>query len=175
MALELELVAARYRLGVLSGSDLVLAAEASLLAGTESESLARLAGETDPIMSDVAPLFERALGELSIELPNKDKACWDLLRHHMGRIANKEQNPRAGVRAILEEVYYPGGLYKQENEYVGDSHDLHRILGYFYGIDDIEARPHEVSCDGKYGAEAIETAEAHIRRLAEEWVREHGT
>ena len=174
MSNELEIEAARYRLGVATGQDLVRAAEAAMLAGIESETLVHLAIETDPIMSDVGPLFERTLLELSIEIPGEGEACWALLRHHMLRIATREVNPRAGAQAILDEVYYPGDLYEQAREYIGDSHDLHHILGNLYGIDDLLERPEEVSFDGKYGAEAIAAMEAHLHELAVKWLREHG-
>ena len=175
MPTKLIFEAARHRLGLTSGLDLVKAAEAAMLAGAESEALVLLAGEVDPIMSDAAPLFERVLRDLRIDVPDASTACWILLRHHIERIANNRVKPREGVQAILNEVYFPGGLYEQTAEFIGDSHDIHHMLGYFYGIDDIKERPHDVSCDGKFGAEAIAAVEAHIRELATNWLTEHGT
>lgn len=174
MTATLDLEAARYRLGVSTGHDLVQAAEASMLAGEESFSLALLASEVDPIMSDAGPLFERALSELGVDVPELDAACWIVLHHLVTRIAEGEVRPRDGVQAILTDVYDPGGLYQGAGECLGDSHGIGEMLAYFYGLDDIATRPAEVSCDGKYGAEAIARVEAYIREHAEQWLVEHG-
>jgi len=173
MSAKLELEAARHQLGLTSGVDLVKVAEASILAGSESESLVLLAGEVDPIMSDAAPLFERGLRDLHIDVPDTGTACWVVLRHHIERIASNDVNPREGVQAILNEVYYPGGLDEMTDEFMGDSHDIHHMFGYYFGIDDIMERPDEVSCDGKFGAEGIAAVEARIRGLAIKWLTDH--
>jgi len=172
MPLELEVTAARYVLGVATGPDLVRAAEISLLAGLESVSLACLAGETDPILSDAGPLFESAMRELSIEIPDKNKACWDLIGHHMTRIAEKKVKPSEGVQTIMDEVYYAAGLDEQAREHGGDSHDLDQILDDFCSIGDVLEHPYGVCCEGKCGPEA---AEGYLLRDAEEWLRKHGS
>ncbi len=171
---QLDLQTARYRLGLATGPDLVLAAEESVLAGAASDAMILLAGEVDPIMSDAAPLFERALIDLGIEVPEPGQACWVVLRHHIARIAEQVVSPRVGCQAILDEVYHPGDLHEQVEEYAGDSHGIHEMLGYFYGIDDILERPHEVSCDGEFGSSAIRAVEIHIRDLAVKWLKQHG-
>lgn len=166
----LRIEAARYRLGVASCVDLVKAAEAALSSGLESQSLVFLAGEANPALQDVAPLFERTLRELGMDVPDEAKACWIVIRHHMERIVEREVEPLDGVRAILNEVFDRAGLDGQSKQFLGDSHDLHRVLGNFYGVDDIRDRPAEVSVNGKYGEEATAEVEEHLRELASRWL-----
>lgn len=173
MLTALKTEAARYHLGVTTSKDLVRVAEASVLSGVESPSLILLAAETDPLMADVGPLFEKALEEVSIQIPKTDDACWVVIQYHLKRIANGEVGPRTGVQAILDEVYFPGKLFEHETEFVGDSHDIADLLGLFYGIDDILERPGEVSYCGKYGVEAIVAVEAQLHQHAIEWCAKH--
>ena len=64
MLTVLELEAARYRLGLVTGQSLVQAAMATLSEGVSTVDIAYLAGETDPLLRDAGPLFEKALDEL---------------------------------------------------------------------------------------------------------------
>ena len=75
---------------------------------------------TRPTMADAGPLFESALQELGIPIPSQDDAAWTLLRYHIGRIAGGEVAPRQGLRAILEDVYYPAELHAQRERYGAD-------------------------------------------------------
>ena len=96
-----------------------------------------------------------------------------MLRYHMERIASRELLPSEGVRAILEEVYDPGNLQDQTREFVGDSHDIHEMLGNYHAIDDVLERS-EVSCDGKHGTEAVAVLEERLFEGAVDWMRKHG-
>jgi hypothetical protein len=169
----LNVEAARYRLGISASRDLVESALAALMSGTTSDSLAVLAGETNPTLADCGPLFQSALRELSILMPSRGDAIWILLHYHLARIAKLEVPPQAGMRLVLNEVYFPADLYSQSCGTLGDSHGLADLLGYFYGLDDIAERPSEVSCDGLYGASAVVAVEGHLVRLARDWVATH--
>lgn len=175
MSRSLEVEAARYRIGVSTGRGLVQAAVDAMVAGADSPTLVQLASEPDPQMSDVGPMFERSLEELCLEMPTSEDAAWILLRHLIGRIADGEVDPIPGVGEVLEQVYHPCDLHSHTIDYIGDSHGLARMLGNYYAIDDVRERPSEVSCDGKFGDEAIGALGEHIRQCADEWLSEHGT
>ena len=64
--------------------------------------------------------------------------------------------------------------YNESREYVGDSHGIQQLIGYFWGYDDLEERPREVSFDGRYGADAFQALDQEVVRLAHQWLGEHG-
>jgi hypothetical protein len=169
-AQSLQIAAARHLLGVLTSAELVRVADEALEQGVYSDSLGQLATTTDPVMADVGPLFQKALRELRISLPDEDQAIWLLLRHLIGRIADGSIPPREGVQSVIREVYYPANLHERTTKYVGDSHGIEQLLGNFYAYDDLEARPTEVSCAGKYGQEAIQELGRLIVREAKKWM-----
>jgi hypothetical protein len=65
---------ALYVLELLPSSLLPKLAENWLIQELDSPSLRILAGENNPIMSDVGPLFEKSLLELGIPKPEKSEA-----------------------------------------------------------------------------------------------------
>jgi hypothetical protein len=171
---EIQVAAARYVLGVATGNDLVWAADRAVDRDHITPSLAELASRRSPIMSDAGPLFEMALRELQWTLPDRDTATWHVIRHHVGRIARGETPPRTGIAAVIREVEQNPKSTLRCIRWVGDSHDLQNLIGAYYGFDDLEARPDEVSCEGKYGREAVEALENHMIGLARKWIAEHG-
>jgi len=113
----------------------------------------------DPTMADVAPVFERALGELKIPLPAQDHAIWTLLRYHIGRLASGALVGREGLKPILD-VLYNSGLYDNSRQYVGDSHGLQHLVGIYWTYDDVPA--------------AAEDLDIEARRKAQSWLDAHG-
>ena len=61
-----------------------------------------------------------------------------------------------------------------DTTYVGEEYGVAQLIGYFYGYDDLEERPAEVSFDGRYGAEAIASLDAEVIRLAKAWLTSRG-
>ncbi len=169
----LEIAAAKYKLDLISSDKLKEDADHSLAAGIYSKSLAELATLDNPIMSEAGPLFESTLQELSIKLPSPDEALNIILHYHINNIAQGNITPREGMKLVIDEVYYPGNLHEKTKKYVGDSHDIHELLGNFYSYDDLEDRPDEVSFEGKYGKEAKEALGRYIVDLAKKWVEKH--
>jgi hypothetical protein len=108
-----------------------------------------------PKIDDAGPVFEQMLSEQQVELPTKDEAVNVLIRHHLQSIVRSERRPREGLQAMMDEVYWPVVINEKVNKYVGDSRGLEHLISMYWACDDLVARPSEVSCDGKYGAEAI--------------------
>jgi len=75
-----------------------------LVSGLDSPSLRELAGLGSPVMSEAAPLFERALSELEIAVPTKHEALMSLARHHARQIVDGTVSPYDGARKIWWEV-----------------------------------------------------------------------
>ena len=71
---------------------------------------------------------------------------------------------------MLDKVYYQ---YEFKcNEFAGDSHGIQHLIGIFYGFDDLEDRPHEVTCNGNYGAAAVKELENELVKAAIAWLNE---
>lgn len=171
----LVVTAARYVLGVENAATLRQAADRALDCGFYTEALGQLAMEfhSESLVADAGPIFERALAQLGLSLPSHADAVWVALRHAIGRIARGEVPPRAGLR-IVYVIYENAHLNKESRGTVGDSHELQKLLGAFYGYDDLEGRPDEVSFEGRYGEEAIAALDAAVLADAKEWAARHG-
>lgn len=167
---DLQIAAARYTLSLLKSWDLPPIADAALNRGIYSPALAQLAAVDDPRMSDVGPLFETALAEVSAGKPSVDGAVWTLLRHYIRQIAEAEIPAREGLRRIMNDVYYPADLYTKSNACAGDSHDVNAFVGSFYEYDDFAGPCSEASFNGLYGEDAMRALDKDVIRLAKEWL-----
>ncbi|MCE5276664.1 MAG: hypothetical protein ABFD92_14570 [Planctomycetaceae bacterium] len=167
------IAAARHVLDVASSDYLKQAANDALAGGIYSPALTEVAMVPAPIMSEIGPQFRQALQELGLPIPDREAALWHIAAYHAQRIADGEVSPRVGMRAIRDEVEYPGRLYERSREFFGDSHDLHVLYGMYYGYDDLAERPDEVSFEGKYGSEAIAALDAAVVAEAKAWLLRH--
>jgi len=97
--MDLEIAAVRLALGNLSSEEVIVAASAALDRRVYSDSLGLLMYE-EPIWSQVGPLFERALFELSIPIPSRENASPILAREYARQIVDGEVTPYEGARKI---------------------------------------------------------------------------
>ena len=79
----------------------------ALADGFDSPSLTALAGEIEPVMSSIGPLFEAALRELGIPVPTKREAAIRIARSVAVRIVSGELAPYEGARRIWQQVELP--------------------------------------------------------------------
>jgi hypothetical protein len=115
---DLEIAAARLTLGKLTSEEALFAASAALDSGVYSESLGLLAYE-EPVWSQVGPLFERALKELTIPIPSRQAASLVLAREYARRIVAGEVSPYEGARRICWEVANEPDADPSLTEFVG--------------------------------------------------------
>jgi hypothetical protein len=105
--------AARYRLKLLESCELPDLATTALVSGLDGRSLRLMAGEQSPTWADSGPLFELALAELSLIVPERLEAGWMLARHYSEQIMSGAISPYEGARSIWHEV---AGSFDQETE-----------------------------------------------------------
>jgi hypothetical protein len=98
--METEIVAARWSLGYLGSEQLPQIALAWLEAGMDSPTMRVLAGEPEPVMSEVGPIFEQMLAELNIQVPSQSVAAVRLARRAAQEISNGTKSPYVGAREI---------------------------------------------------------------------------
>lgn len=154
-----------------------------MMDGLESESLVLLAGESDPSLSDAVPLFEQALDELGLGMPDDKAARWTLARHVLEGVATGEVEPEAGVGGLYWQIADP--LHRgSEWEEFGESLDLDEIFGTLLSLDDIPEPPRPFWLFGRRRAEFrrrrqefvdefVAQVEARLKVLAAEWLERH--
>lgn len=77
----------------------------------------------------VGEAFERAMQCIGIDIPDYEKAVWNILHYHILRIAKEEVDPIDGVAMLWNDVD-SNYFFQRSEKWFGDSHDV----GYFYGI-----------------------------------------
>ena len=169
----LRIAAARYVLGFELSEALPRVADDALNAGVYSPSLAELATTRNPIMSDVGPLLEKAIHELGMKLPDREQAVDILLQFYISEIAAGNVAPREGLRRVVRECYDQHPSSETRGGVCGEELGIEYLASYFYGYDDLEERPDEVSFHEKYGAEAMSLVDEEVIREARDWLKSH--
>lgn len=126
--------AAFYKLSLLPSKVLPELATHWLTEGLDTHSLVLLAGETDPIMSDVGPLFESALRELDLALPAQAPATITALEVYVRKIATRAINPWEAMDRIEDDLE-SSDLFP-DVQFVGDGLGLERMHGWYRELQD---------------------------------------
>src|SRR5688572_1585901 len=118
--MNLSVAAAKMVLGLLSSRDLVDIAMQALVDGSDSPSLAVLAGESDPKWFEARELFEKGLRESGVAFPSERESIWALLTHLLALIASGEIDCYEGMTIIDNSIYrnVPGDF--ENAQYVGE-------------------------------------------------------
>lgn len=172
-ALNLQLAAALYQLGLLPSSEFPSIAIAALEAGCDGIALCELSCEQRPTLSEHGTVFEQALRDCSVTIPSTDAAVDIVLRHYLRSIASGDLPPREGMYRVVNDLYNPHIAKHPVRQYVGDQRDLQDLIGAFYSYDDLCERQTEVSFEGFYGPAAIPSYDRYVRQLAGEWLQQH--
>jgi hypothetical protein len=98
--METKLAAALWSLNDLGSEQLPGIACGWLENGISSPTLKILAGESQPIMSEVEPMFERVLQELNIDIPTQREATILLSKIIAQEIVDGKKSPYTGAREI---------------------------------------------------------------------------
>ncbi len=162
----------RYRLGLTTCLELRQIADATLNAGIYSPSLVEAALDAEESLDKIGIAFEKALGELGLTLPNSQHECiWALLRHYIRQIADRDVEPITGLKGIME-VYWSCQLFEQSKDYVGDSHDIHKLIGAYWEYGEIWERSQNATyC--KLPQEAISALDIIVIEDCRAWLNQH--
>lgn len=154
--MDLEIAAAYWSLGMLTSNKLPEIATAALLEGLDSPSLRILAGEYDPIMAEVGPLFERALRELGVLVPEPFEAGMRVAGYIGQRIISGEVSPYEGAREIWRmynhvEAVDEHGIFKPLLKFIGAASEYEDFLSpgneKFYGKERCEEIRQKIEAD----------------------------
>ncbi|HEU4412392.1 MAG TPA: hypothetical protein VFS43_44530 [Polyangiaceae bacterium] len=135
---RLRIEAARYVLGALSSDELRDLATEALLRGTDSRSLALLAGAPRcDHPADLRALFEAGLREAGIKLPRRLEAAERLKRHYAGQVAAGRLAPLTGAHAIIDVYWQIGDELPATKAFVGDEFGIATLYGLFWALDEL--------------------------------------
>ena len=161
--LALRLLAARYSLGLAESWDLPPAADRALQAGIYSDALAELASKSEPVMSMVGPLFERAMSELGEGIPSQLDAAWTLTRYCVEQIVQSTSSPIEALEFLWWKLMNRNAV--PPGNVVGSALDISQLMAIY----DSYSCPNETY----YVAEQREvTNEAERTRILDRLVRE---
>ncbi len=97
---SLDIVAAKWVLGLVPSEALPRIAVDALEAGFDTPSLRRLAGELRPILSETGPLFEETLDELGVAIPDESTAALIVAKSYAAHIIDGTISAYEGARQI---------------------------------------------------------------------------
>jgi hypothetical protein len=110
---------ARMTLGRLRSAEVPALAAEMLAAGVDSPSLRVLAGITQPVMSDVGPVFERAMRELGLAPLEKQQALRVLTCHYAEMIVSGAIEPYEGAVLIWNDLSHEYEPFEEVSIFVG--------------------------------------------------------
>ncbi len=117
-----------YKLGKLNSDRIVSIANSWIENEMYTESLGELCMISNPIMSDVGPLFEKAMNDLQINEPTRIEAAEIIIHLTLERIVNNEVEPDEGASFLYWDVHHELFDEFPDKEYVGDSLGLEYIF-----------------------------------------------
>ncbi|MGI8923750.1 MAG: hypothetical protein ACR2HJ_06875 [Fimbriimonadales bacterium] len=164
---EFALQAASYALGLAHSWKLPPVADRVLNAGIYS---AALAASNDPIMSNVGPLFERAVLDLGLTMPARTEAASILTRYLAERLANSDGQVAVDLES-LHDLYDETCEDIPDHKYLGDGLDVAALMGIWASYD----CPNENFYEGRLVDEPERISILH-RRAREEsaaWLQRH--
>lgn len=97
---SLDVVAAKWVLGLIPSEALPQIAVDALEAGFDTPSLRRLAGEMHPVLAETGPLFEEVLEELRTAIPDKSRAALVIAKAYATQIVDGTLSPYDGACEI---------------------------------------------------------------------------
>jgi len=133
--MKTKMAAALWSLNYLGSEQLPEIAAAWLEQGLSSPTMNILAGESQPMMSEVGPMFERILHELNIDIPTPREAIILLSKIIAQEIVDCKKSPYTGAREIwmlsidCEEANLPLIFVGLASEYE-DFHDAYHQIFY---------------------------------------------
>ena len=100
--MNMEVITARWVLDLLPSEEIPKVATEALVEGFDTPSLRIIAGISNPVLSEIKPIFEKALQELQIAKSSREEAALILSRHYAQQIINGIITPYEGASENME-------------------------------------------------------------------------
>lgn len=124
---------------------------------------------------DSIPSFEAALRKLKCKIPaDNDEAVSVIVKFYLIKITNSEIDPLKGLSNIINDVSGCSILSENSKHFLGDSHGIENLISlYWHGVE-MRDMPSKISCNDKYGEDAIIELKKLIVNSAYEWLEKYG-
>ena len=99
---RMHIVAAKWALGLVPAEALPRLATNALEAGLDTPALRLVAGELHPTRDETGVLFDEALDELGVKVPDRSRAALIVAKDYATQIADGTLSPYQGARQIWE-------------------------------------------------------------------------
>ncbi|MEL6106214.1 MAG: hypothetical protein AAFU85_09260 [Planctomycetota bacterium] len=169
---ELTLIAMRHGFSGV-GCEVRDVADRLLNAGVDHDALVTIYLAEPDDGEAIVRAMERFLIACNIRIPDRDTAIWGILEYHIDRIARRSGDPLDRLREMMDAVYYEYDFREKTIQWLGDSHGIHHLVGYFWVRESLMDRPDEVSCNGKYGVEGLAELKNEIVEAAKTWLDQY--
>jgi len=166
---KLPYIAARIGLGTFRGDEILSTVDELLEKGIYSDYFIDVLDSKPPIFEVQVIPFSKYLASVGIEIPDREQAVWNLIAYYVTEIAKGHVDPLSGLSDLMGDVYWEYDFQTPTQEYLGDSHGIECLIGYYWGYDDMMERPDEISCNGKYRGEGVIELKKEIKREARAW------
>ena len=138
MEKQLKIFGILHKLNLATWSELRQIADKALNQGIYAPALVDTALDADAEIYYIGMAFMKALSELEISIPQSKNQClWLALQHYIKAIAMEKLTPYKGLSEIMT-IFYGCKLYDKSRNYVGDSHDIHHFIGYFWTYNELQ-------------------------------------
>jgi len=119
---------------------------------------------------DFISSFESALHKINCNIPvDIEVAVWVILKYHIRSIASGNVDPLDGLKSMMNDTWFYN-FGEHAKEFVGDTHGIEYLTGWYWGYDDILTRQTEMSFNGKYGEEAVIEVKNEVLKAAKVWL-----
>jgi hypothetical protein len=163
---------ALYILGKLTSDKIVSLANDWLENDLYTESIGELSMVTNPILSDVGPIFERAMRDLEIKEPSKIEAASTIIHITLKRIVTNEVAPDEGASFLYQDVHHELSDLIPDKEYVGDNFGLQYLFCWLREIWDCRDGSMILYHTDLPRAEAEEKFKGHLVEEAEKLLKD---
>jgi hypothetical protein len=115
-------------LNKISSEEIVTVANDWLVDGIYSKNFGEFAFISNPIMSDVAPIFKQTMAELGVKEPTRIEAAKIIIRMKLKQVVEKSIPPEEGASFLYWNVHHELMQELPDKKYVGDNLDLQNIF-----------------------------------------------
>jgi hypothetical protein len=167
------IAALHYALGKLSSPAIVDLCHAWLEQGIYTDALNEISCAVDPVLGEIGPLFEDAVGDLGVSMLSRVEAGRELVAVTVYRMVSGEAPLLEGANFLYNDIYLE--LYEElpDGEYVGSSFGLQHVFSWLREIWDCRDGSMILAYNDRPREEAEAKFLEHLFEESQNWLRLH--
>lgn len=165
-----EIAIAQYKLGKLSGEEIVKLADSWLEQGIFTDSINFLAMETEPVMANVGPMLETAIKELGLEVPSKVVAAKIAAKDIVGKMVSGDIDLIKGANFLYWDIHHEITDELPDGEYLGTNLGLEHMFCWLREVWDCRDGSRILYYTDLPREQAEKKFLMHLKEEAEKWL-----